>query len=262
MTLQFLDSLDRQTVKEPISVLIVDDGSTDGTAQTLHARSGRFPVQIITGSGNWWWGGSVWQAIQHLKVAAQLDDWIFLANNDTILDPDYLAHLFETAGRNERSVVGGRSFEIWPDGTRHPVSSGFLIDHEALSIQAIDGHSSEIREVDALAGRGILISLTAVSDAAMHPRLMPQHFADLNLTSQLKTRGFSLLIDHRAESLEIDRASSALELGRKNKPSLNKSSPMYIPALATFWWLQTPPRQRLALPIKALQRMCRSDAVT
>ena len=262
MTLQFLDSLDQQTVHEPISVLIVDDGSTDGTAQTLHARSGRFPVRIITGNGNWWWGGSVWQAIQHLKTTAKPGDWVFLANNDTVLDPDYLAHLCETASWNERSVVGGRSFEIWPDGTRHPVSSGFLIDNSALSIEAIDGNASDICEVDALAGRGILIPLTALANAIMHPHLMPQHFADLNLTSQMTARGFRLLIDHRAESLEIDRASSALELGQQLRPSLDKSSPMYIPALATFWWLQTPPHQRLALPMKAFQRMRRSDAIT
>ena len=262
MTIQFLDSLDRQTVKESISVLIVDDGSTDGTAQTLHARSGRFPVQIITGNGNWWWGGSVWQAIQHLKTGAQPGDWVFLANNDTILDPDYLAHLYETASPNEFTVVGGRSFEIWPDDTRHPVSSGFLIDRATLSVQAIDGHSSEIREVDALAGRGILIPFTALAGVTMQPGLMPQHFADLNLTSQMKARGFALLIDHRAESLQIDRASSALELGQQLWPSLNKSSPMYIPAITTFWWKQMSPGQRLALPLRAVHRMRRRKSIT
>ena len=261
MTLQFLDSLDQQTVHEPISVLIIDDGSTDGTAQSLRARAGHFPLNIITGNGNWWWGGSVWRAIQHLKTKAKSGDWVFLANNDTILDPDYLSYLHETASRNERTVVGGRSLEIWPDDTRHPVSSGFLIDRAALSVQAIDGHSSEIREVDALAGRGILIPFTALAGATMHPGLMPQHFADLNLTSQMKARGFTLLVDHRAESLQVDRASSALELGQQLRPSLDKSSPMYIPAIATFWWRQTSPAKRSALPIKAFKRMRRSKAI-
>ena len=255
MTLQFLDSLDKQTIQEPISVFIVDDGSTDGTAKALKNRAGLFPLHVLTGDGSWWWGGSVWRAIQHLKAIAQPKDWVFLANNDTILDPNYVTYLYESATENERSAVGGRSIEIWPDGTRHPVSTGFEIDPASLSVHAVDGNVNQIREVDALTGRGILIPYEALANVTMHPRLMPQHFADLNLTSQIRAQGFALLIDHRAESLEIDRASSALELGQRNKPSFNKASPMYVPALTTFWWKHTSPIQRLALPLRALKRM-------
>lgn len=255
MTLQFLDSLDEQTVLEPISVLIVDDGSTDGTSQTLRTRHGRFPVSILAGTGKWWWGGAVWHAIRATRTVAQPGDFLFLANNDTILSPDYITCLYGTVVTNDRTVAGGRSFEIWPDGTQHPVSSGFLIDHASLSVTAVDGSATGIQEVDALAGRGVLIPLAALTKASMQPSLMPQHFADLNLTSQMRSRGFRLLIDHRAESLQIDRASSALELGQRLRPSFNKSSPMYIPALTTFWWKETPPFQRLGLPVRALKRL-------
>ena len=240
--------------------LIVDDGSTDGTAHRIATRKGRFPIEILTGDGTWWWGGSVWRAFQQLKGTVQPSDFVFLANNDTLLDPDYLAHLHETATGHQGSVVGGRSFEIWPDGTRHPVSSGFLIDHDSLSVLALDGEVSDLREVDALAGRGILIPYTALSDVTMHPKLMPQHFADLHLTCQMKANEYALLVDHRAQSLQIDRASSARELGRPNKVSFNKASPMYFPALTTFWWLQTPPMKRPALPWKALRRLGGSAA--
>ena len=254
MTLKFLDSLDKQTVKEPISVLVVDDGSTDGTERVLRDRNGKHHIHILTGTGDWWWGGSVWRAINDLRTKTQPDDWVFLANNDTILDPNYIRYLHETANQNDQSLVGGRSFEIWPDGTQHPVSSGFLIDHSSLSVLAIDGDFVGIREVDALAGRGILVPVSALARVSMQPRLMPQHFADLDLTSQAKPHGFRLLVDHRAESLQIDRASSALELGHKLKPSLKKPSPMFIPALTTFWWKQTPSASRLALPFKVLKR--------
>ena len=44
LTLQFLDSLDAQQVNETVEIIIIDDGSTDGTTQTLQQRNANASV--------------------------------------------------------------------------------------------------------------------------------------------------------------------------------------------------------------------------
>ena len=253
MTLEFLESLEGQDINDSIEVVIVDDGSTDGTTHRINERPNRFPIHTLNGNGKLWWGGSVWKAIKWLRPRVASEDWIFLANNDTILDRKCLAYLLETAQANLGSLVGGRSFEVWPDGTHHPVSSGFMIDTESLTVQALEGHVATVTNVDALAGRGLLIPATALAQARMHPHLMPQHFADIALTSQLRKAGHDLLVDHRAESRQIDRAGSAVELGDSPRPSLNKKSALYIPAMMSFWWQHCQPSQRPAIILKSVR---------
>lgn len=255
LTLQFLDSLDAQQVQEVVEVIVVDDGSSDGTKGRLDERPNRHRVRVIQGNGKLWWGGCVWKAIRWLQPRVDDEDWVFLANNDTVLDPRYLTNLLDTARTHPGALVGGRSFELWPDGSHHPVSTGFMIDTKSLVVRSIDGAMTGVTSVDALAGRGLLIPAAALPHVHMHQKLMPQHFADLHLTSKMTARGFRLLADHRAESMQLDRASSAVEHGQQLSPSFRKSSPMYVPALATFWWLQTPATQRVALPWRVLRRI-------
>ena len=253
LTLQFLDSLDAQTTQEPVEVFIVDDGSSDGTAEALAERRGRFPVTRIPGNGRLWWAGGVKTALNVLRPQIRDCDWVYLGNNDTILAPDHVQRLLEAARGNDDSLVGSVALEIWPDGTEHPVSSGFYVDEENLQVRISDEESLD--RIDALAGRGLLIPGQAFRQAKFHPLWMPQHFADLFMTSQLRKLGFKLLVERTALSTQTDRASSALEWGHVQRLSLRKSSPLYLPALIAFWWSQLGPRRFMIAAPLALRRL-------
>lgn len=254
LTLQFLDSLDAQDVDEEVHVLIIDDGSTDGTTKKIQQRVGRFPVTVIPGNGKLWWAGSVGKALKAIKWNVTQADWIYLGNNDTVLDPNHISYLLDTATSAPRTLVGARAFEMWPDGTEHPVSSGFMINRKMLEISAIPGNDDHIHQVDALSARGLLIPATALDSINIHPWLTPQHFADVSITSQLRKLGFTLKADHRAVSTQTDRAGSALELGATNRPSFDRKAPLFIPALVTFWWRQSNMKQKFTLPIEMLRK--------
>ena len=255
LTLQFLDSLDVQEIDGDLQVLIIDDGSTDGTTQTLQQRTGRFPITVLAGNGSLWWAGSVKKAITYLLPKVEPQDFVYLANNDTILNSQHLAILLQTASKHPMSLVGSCSQERWHDDSVHTVPGGFRIDVSNLSVTAIhEACGVENDHYDALAGRGLLIPAPALSAIRLHPRLMPQHFADLAFTHGLRNAGYNLLIDPRAISMQLDRAGSAVEHSHEPRPSFDKKSALYIPALVAFWWLVSPPRQRPGLLVKIARR--------
>src|SRR5689334_5770753 len=76
-----------------LHTIIVDDGSTDGTAEAVREN---FPgVEIIPGDGNLWYtagmNAGITAALKHEP------DYILAINNDCEFDPQFLQRLVETA---------------------------------------------------------------------------------------------------------------------------------------------------------------------
>jgi N-acetylglucosaminyl-diphospho-decaprenol L-rhamnosyltransferase len=246
-TRQFLTSVRAQECSEDIHIVVVDDGSTDGTAEFLALQS---EITVFNGDGKLWWAGAIALATRLLKAQMKPGDFLYLGNNDTILDPGHIQALLNVSG--ELAVVGSVAVEIWPDGTRNPVSSGFMIDTEELDVRnaGLDRDS----DLDALAGRGMLIPVQAVPFLRFHPHLMPQHFADLSFTAQLKRQGFPLAVALNATSTQLERAGSSVEFTPLLTDAFSKRSQIYVPALWTFWWLMSSPAQRITLPARFIAR--------
>lgn len=90
-TLECLSRLHACTLEpgDALSVFLVDDGSTDGTAAAVAEQ---FPaVQVIAGDGNLFWNGGMRTAFA-AAMAQGFDAYIWL-NDDTMLYPDALRTL-------------------------------------------------------------------------------------------------------------------------------------------------------------------------
>lgn len=99
-TIACLDALKHQGINEPsvsLRVLLVDDGSTDGTADAVRAQ---FPeVEIISGDGGLYWNGAMRLALAHAMT--QSFDYYLLLNDDTVLCHHAVQTLLTTACRVE-----------------------------------------------------------------------------------------------------------------------------------------------------------------
>jgi GT2 family glycosyltransferase len=245
LTAQFLRSLDNQQELPDgtkIELIVADDGSSDETQSALKARS---HTTVLTGNGDLWWAGAVQLAFSFLVPLLRDGDWVYLGNNDTVLEPDHLSNLLAKGIANPHSLIGAVSNEIWPSDVVHTVFPGFTIDTQALEV--VNTFEAQVGRIDALAGRGLLLPSDAVRAARLTPRILPQHFADLAMTSALGDSGFQLLVESDAVSTQLERAGSSVEFAPRFQELLTRRSQLFLPALVAFWWQRSSPLQRLTL---------------
>jgi N-acetylglucosaminyl-diphospho-decaprenol L-rhamnosyltransferase len=116
---RFLASLSLAT-ERPVSVVLADNGSTDGTPQEAVER---YPnVRLFDTGSNLGYGTAVNRGISELLKDAEIDwsdDWLIIANPDVQWGPGSIDALLEAAGRWPRAGALGPLIRD-PDGSVYP----------------------------------------------------------------------------------------------------------------------------------------------
>ena len=255
LTKGMIDCLRAQKVDETFRLIIVDDGSTDGTAQYL---SGQQDITVLEGDGNLWWGGAIDLGFRYLMPRAKPDDWILLVNNDTRLLPDYLQSLLDTARSRSPAAVGSivrdedAPFRLLSIGPRiNPWWCLIRDKADPDTDYAADNSLPDVVEVDALAGRGVLYPVSAINAAGgMRPNWLPHYMADYELSLRVKRAGCSLLVDTKSAVFSNEDYGNTYRAPSLKEKLFSVRSPSYLPALIAFWWLASRWPQRLTMPFR------------
>ncbi|HTS20169.1 MAG TPA: glycosyltransferase family 2 protein [Casimicrobiaceae bacterium] len=96
-TLACLESL-RRLRYEHHRVVVVDNGSTDGSVEALRGRAAELEIELIDAGRNLGYAGG-----NNVGIRRALDggaDFILVLNNDTVVDPGLLDELLAAAERN------------------------------------------------------------------------------------------------------------------------------------------------------------------
>ena len=160
-TKKIISNLRVQHTDEEIKILIIDDGSTDGTSEWLGLQKDLF---FLRGNGKLLWGGAINLGINYIIKNHPTDEWILLINNDVEVKKDYIDNLLRIAKKNYPAAVGS----VIKNKKNEIVSLGPIIDPSKLKVEEIYKKNlvfkNEIvfEEVDALSGRGVIYPLKSI----------------------------------------------------------------------------------------------------
>jgi len=194
----FLSGVEQQTWS-PLTTIVVDDGSTDGTSQFIQEL---FPhVVLLRGDGNLWWTGAVNMGIRWALERAATTDYVLLINDDLEVDPRFVERLVRFALRHPRALVGvptvpiGGGDQIEDGGT---VINWWTAKHRTLNrgrrlTQFAAGH---FERVSYLTGRGVLIPVRAFRDAGLYDDAHFLQCGDTEFPIRAAKLGYQLLISY------------------------------------------------------------------
>lgn len=150
-------------------VLVVDDGSTDGTADAV--RAGFPEVEIVPGDGNLWWGGAT--ALGSTRALATGARIVFWLNDDCLPRPGTLERLAAVVRARDAVAV---SQVYTPHG---PICGGYHRTATGLTNRVCPPGAES--PCDAYAGNCVGLPRAALAGAAnVDAAALPHLFADLD----------------------------------------------------------------------------------
>jgi glycosyltransferase involved in cell wall biosynthesis/GT2 family glycosyltransferase len=174
--------------------IVVDDGSSDGTAAAI-AKS--YPqVEIIIGDGTLWYSEGTNVGIR--SALLRDPDYMLLYNNDSRFPPDALKNLVACAERHPSSLVGAVLLDwdhpdrIFQVGTQWQTGYG---GWRTWSRQTVADLPDGPFAVETIVGNCMLVPAQAIRDCGLMKSEAMPNFGDAELSARMRKSGWRLLID-------------------------------------------------------------------
>jgi GT2 family glycosyltransferase len=226
LVLNCLDSLPDNLDGAPCEIIVVDNGSTDGSAAALDRRS---EITLIRNTDNLGFAAAVNQGYRR-----STGDLVLLLNSDVELTPGALESLTRFLLENP-TAAGIAPLYISPDGSpqpfhfRLPTFTMTLTDGSALIRRLLPGSSRLQREYHMLdddfsrprpvpqpSASCLLLRRSCLPDTEIFDERYPIFFNDVQLARSFENQGLSLWVTPNATVIHEAHASTRM-LGSSSK---------------------------------------------
>lgn len=194
-TVKCLEMLQAQTWRD-LKIIVVDDGSTDGTATAIRER---FPeVKLIREGGNLYWTGSMHVGVDAVLKMCRDDDYILVVNDDLVFDNSFVESLVAVSRQHPNALIhalnsfldnkeviefGGRRINWW-------TAKGRRLNRDRLRSEFPPGYCEHS---DVLWGRGLLVPVKIIRAIGNYDSRYQQS-GDPEFSRRAAKAGFDLLV--------------------------------------------------------------------
>lgn len=211
-THECLLSLQRQTCND-FSIVIIDDGSTDGTAEMIRTA---FPETILlSGDGNLWWTAATNLGIKYALGHGAA--YVMTLNNDTIPATDFIEKMLYWAVQEPSALLGALAIDAI---THRTIYGGERINWKTGSTTSLlDGLAPAdqrgLQEVTHFPGRGLLIPASVFYRIGyFDQKRFPHYAADYDFTHRAVRSGYRVFCNYDARLSIYPEASGSVQLRR------------------------------------------------
>jgi GT2 family glycosyltransferase len=188
-------------------VLVVDTGSTDGSADWARSRLGDDAVMAVRGQ----FGRAVMSALRDPRTSGM--DWLWLLHDDCAPEPEALERLLAEGESRPSASILGPKLVSWANPDRLQ-EIGFSIDRTGRAVSPIEddeidqGQHDQIRDVFFVNTAGMLVRRGALLNVGGFDERMPAFRDDLDLCWRTHLTGGRVLVVPQARVRHFAAAAS------------------------------------------------------